>query len=85
MVGKVWPYVLTGIAVGAGIHDYVPEGLKPGLNTGQKEAKRPALLVLGPLTRGQGATGPGLRPVRARLYKPLAGAIDLRWQVLALG
>jgi len=27
IVGKVWPYVLLGIAVGAGIHGYVPEGL----------------------------------------------------------
>lgn len=26
IVGKVWPYVLGGIAVGAGIHGYVPEG-----------------------------------------------------------
>jgi uncharacterized protein len=26
IVGKVWPYVLAGIAVGAGIHGYVPEG-----------------------------------------------------------
>jgi uncharacterized membrane protein YraQ (UPF0718 family) len=25
VVGKVWPYVLTGIAVGAGIHGYVPQ------------------------------------------------------------
>jgi uncharacterized protein len=25
IVGKVWPYVLIGIAVGAGIHGYVPE------------------------------------------------------------
>ncbi|HZV53475.1 MAG TPA: permease, partial [Rhodocyclaceae bacterium] len=25
IVGKVWPYVLMGIAVGAGIHGYVPE------------------------------------------------------------
>ena len=25
IVGKVWPYVLVGIAVGAGIHGYVPE------------------------------------------------------------
>jgi uncharacterized membrane protein YraQ (UPF0718 family) len=25
IVGKVWPYVLAGIAVGAGIHGYVPE------------------------------------------------------------
>ncbi len=27
VVGKVWPYILGGIAVGAGIHGYVPEGL----------------------------------------------------------
>jgi uncharacterized protein len=25
IVGKVWPYVLAGIAMGAGIHGYVPE------------------------------------------------------------
>jgi uncharacterized membrane protein YraQ (UPF0718 family) len=25
IVGKVWPYILLGIAVGAGIHSYVPE------------------------------------------------------------
>jgi uncharacterized membrane protein YraQ (UPF0718 family) len=25
IVGKVWPYILAGIAIGAGIHDYVPE------------------------------------------------------------
>lgn len=27
IVGRVWPYVLAGIAVGAGIHGYVPTGL----------------------------------------------------------
>ncbi|MBK9517955.1 MAG: permease [Anaeromyxobacter sp.] len=27
IVGKVWPWVLAGIAVGAGIHGYVPEGV----------------------------------------------------------
>jgi uncharacterized membrane protein YraQ (UPF0718 family) len=27
IVGKVWPYVLAGIAVGAGIHGYVPQNL----------------------------------------------------------
>lgn len=26
IVGKVWPWVVLGIAVGAGIHGYVPEG-----------------------------------------------------------
>ncbi|ABS27827.1 permease [Anaeromyxobacter sp. Fw109-5] len=27
IVGRVWPWVVAGIAVGAGIHGYVPEGL----------------------------------------------------------
>jgi len=27
IVGRVWPYVVAGIAVGAGIHGYVPQGL----------------------------------------------------------
>lgn len=27
IVGKVWPYLLAGIAVGAVIHGYVPDGL----------------------------------------------------------
>jgi hypothetical protein len=27
IVGRVWPYVLAGIAIGAGIHGYVPEQL----------------------------------------------------------
>ncbi len=27
IVGRVWPFVLAGIAVGAGIHGYVPEQL----------------------------------------------------------
>ncbi len=31
IVGKVWPYVVAGIAVGAGIHGYVPAGALAGL------------------------------------------------------
>jgi uncharacterized membrane protein YraQ (UPF0718 family) len=31
IVGKVWPYVLIGIAVGAGIHGYVPEDFMAGI------------------------------------------------------
>jgi uncharacterized membrane protein YraQ (UPF0718 family) len=30
IVGKVWLYVILGIAVGAGIHGYVPEGIMAG-------------------------------------------------------
>lgn len=31
IVGKVWPYILLGIAVGAGIHGYVPEDFMAGI------------------------------------------------------
>jgi len=31
IVGKVWPYVFIGIAIGAGIHGYVPEGALAGI------------------------------------------------------
>lgn len=31
IVGKVWPYLLAGIAVGAGIHGYAPEDLLAGI------------------------------------------------------
>ena len=30
IVGKVWPYVLVGIAIGAGIHGYVPQDFMAG-------------------------------------------------------
>ena len=30
VVGRVWPWVLAGIAVGAAVHGYVPEGLLAG-------------------------------------------------------
>jgi len=31
IVGKVWPYLLVGIGVGAGIHGYVPENFMASL------------------------------------------------------
>lgn len=31
IVGKVWPYVVAGIAVGAGIHGYVPQDFLAGI------------------------------------------------------
>jgi len=31
VVGKVWPYLVVGIAVGAGIHGWVPEDLMAGI------------------------------------------------------
>ena len=31
IVGRVWPYVVAGIAIGAAIHGYVPEDFMAGL------------------------------------------------------
>jgi hypothetical protein len=31
VIGRVWPYVLAGIAIGAGIHGYVPEAFMAGI------------------------------------------------------
>lgn len=31
IVGRVWPYILVGIAIGAGIHGYVPQDFMAGI------------------------------------------------------
>ena len=47
IVGKVWPYVVVGIAVGAGIHGYVPESALVGIMGKQAWWSVPAAVVLG--------------------------------------
>lgn len=47
VVGKVWPWVLAGIAVGAGIHGYVPEGLLAGIMGKQAWWSVPAAVAIG--------------------------------------
>jgi uncharacterized protein len=47
VVGKVWPYVLAGIAVGAGIHGYVPEGLMAGIMGKQAWWSVPLAVLIG--------------------------------------
>jgi uncharacterized membrane protein YraQ (UPF0718 family) len=47
IVGKVWPYVVLGIAVGAGIHGYVPEGLMAGIMGKSAWWSVPAAVLLG--------------------------------------
>lgn len=47
IVGKVWPYVLAGIAVGALIHGYVPEGLMASFMGKQAWWAVPAAVLLG--------------------------------------
>jgi uncharacterized membrane protein YraQ (UPF0718 family) len=47
IVGKVWPYVLAGIAVGAGIHGYVPEGLMASFLGKETWWSVPAAILIG--------------------------------------
>ena len=47
IVGKVWPYVLAGIAVGAGIHGYVPEDFMASFMGKDAWWAVPAAVVMG--------------------------------------
>jgi len=47
IVGKVWPYIIVGIAVGAGIHGYVPENFMASLMGKSAWWAVPAAVVLG--------------------------------------
>ena len=47
IVGKVWPYVLIGIAVGAGIHGFVPEDFMASIMGRDAWWSVPAAVVMG--------------------------------------
>jgi uncharacterized membrane protein YraQ (UPF0718 family) len=47
VVGKVWPFVLAGIAVGAFIHGYVPQGLLAGIMGKQAWWSVPLAVAIG--------------------------------------
>jgi len=47
IVGKVWPFIIAGIAVGAGIHGYVPEGALASLMGKGAWWSVPAAVLLG--------------------------------------
>lgn len=47
IVGKVWIYVIVGIAVGAGIHGYVPEGFLASIMGKDAWWSVPAAVVIG--------------------------------------
>ncbi len=47
IVGKVWPYVLGGIVVGAGIHGYVPENFMASIMGKSAWWSVPVAVVLG--------------------------------------
>ncbi|MBI4804343.1 MAG: permease [Desulfovibrio sp.] len=47
ILGKVWLYVILGIAVGAGIHGYVPEGFLAGIMGRDAWWSVPAAVLIG--------------------------------------
>ena len=47
IIGKVWLYVIAGIAVGAGIHGYVPEGMMAAIMGRGAWWSVPAAVVIG--------------------------------------
>ena len=47
IVGKVWPWVIGGIAVGAGIHGYVPEGVLASIMGKEAWWSVPAATLIG--------------------------------------
>ena len=47
IVGKVWPYVVAGIAIGAAIHGYVPEDFMAGLMGREAWWSVPAAVLIG--------------------------------------
>ncbi|GAB2877272.1 permease [Uliginosibacterium flavum] len=47
IVGKVWPYVIAGIALGAGIHGYVPEDFMVSIMGRDAWWSVPAAVLLG--------------------------------------
>lgn len=47
IVGKVWPYIIAGIGVGAGIHGYIPEGMLAGIMGKQAWWSVPLAVLIG--------------------------------------
>ena len=47
IVGRVWPYIVAGIGIGAGIHGYVPEALLASVMGGDAWWSVPLAVVIG--------------------------------------
>jgi uncharacterized membrane protein YraQ (UPF0718 family) len=47
IVGKIWIYILIGIAVGAGVHGYVPDNFLAGLLGNQNWYSVPLAILIG--------------------------------------
>jgi len=83
IVGKVWPYILAGIAVGAFIHGYIPEAFMAGLLGKQNWYSVPLAVLIGiPLY----ANAAGVMPiVEALLGKGAALGSTLAFMMAVIG
>jgi len=83
IVGKVWPYVLAGIAVGAAIHGYVPEGLMASFMGKDVWWAVPAAVLLGVPMYSNAA---GIIPiVQALMEKGAALGTSLAFMMAVIG
>lgn len=83
IVGKVWPYILAGIAVGAFIHGYVPETLMAGLLGKQAWYSVPLAVLIGVPLYSNAA---GVMPiVEALLGKGAALGSTLAFMMAVIG
>ncbi len=83
IVGKVWPYVVAGIAVGAAIHGYVPEDFMASFMGRQAWWSVPAAVVLGiPMYAGSTSIIP---VVQALMEKGAALGTVLAFMMAVIG
>jgi uncharacterized membrane protein YraQ (UPF0718 family) len=83
IVGKVWPYLLAGIAVGAGIHGYVPENFMASIMGSGAWWSVPLAVVLGIPMYSNAA---GIIPVvQALLGKGVALGTALAFMMSVIG
>ena len=83
IVGKVWPWVVAGIAVGAGIHGYVPDGLMAGIMGAEAWWSVPAAVLVGVPMYSNAA---GIIPVvQALLEKGAALGTVLAFMMAVIG
>jgi uncharacterized membrane protein YraQ (UPF0718 family) len=84
IIGKVWPYVLVAIAVGAGIHGYVPERALAGIMGSGAWWSVPLAVVLGvPMYSNAAGIVPLVQPLVDKGV-PLGTALAFMMSVIAL-
>ncbi len=84
IVSKVWPFVVGGIAVGAGIHGYVPENMMASIMTKSSWWSVPLAVLLGVPMYSNAA---GIIPIMQALLEkgvPLGTALAFMMAVIGL-